>query len=256
MKWPDSTGSRPSTRARSQPSRDPALVLPGKRIGRKRRLALEAAASRHVRAERSAAYPDWYLHRWHLLPEGYMSPRGVALYERLVAPLYYQACEARVMAIVAAELGEASDILELGCGPGHLLVALAAATPGRRLTGVDLSPYMLGAAAASVGSFAALRHADSAALPFAGASFEAVVAMHHLGHVPPAAAAAILDEAHRVLRPGGRLLVVDHRWHAPPAGPFVTTSVRLLPPGLSRLRVLCKQFPTQSPGQPQGEPAS
>lgn len=215
-------------------------MLPIKRIAPRRRETLVEAARSHPRAVASAPYAGWYLHRWHLLPEGYMSDRGVELYTRLVVPLYYQLYEARVLAAVRKELRSANQILDMGCGPGRLLRTLHDSFPAARITGVDLSPYMLERAAALSPDGVRLVHADSSATPFPTESFDAVAALHHLGHVPAPVARAILHEAHRILRPGGRLLVVDHRWHDAPQGPFAEDRSRLLPPGLSRLRVLLK----------------
>lgn len=61
-------------------------------------------------------------------------------------------------------------------------------------------------------------HGDSQSLPWPDGSFDAVFAMHHLGHVPVDVAERVVAEAARVLAPGGRMIVVDHRWHPRVAG--------------------------------------
>jgi len=58
-----------------------------------------------------------------------------------------------------------------------------------------------------------LLHVDAASTPIAGGSLDAVVACHLLGHIPRAHAARVVAEAHRVLRTGGMLLLVEHAWH-------------------------------------------
>ena len=91
---------------------------------------------------------------------------------------------------------------DVGCGSGRYLGALRQA--GARIVGVDLSVGML----AGVVEPAPLVAADSQSLPLADASFDAVMMMHMLYHVPDPSRA--LAEAARVLRPGGTLLVATN----------------------------------------------
>lgn len=79
------------------------------------------------------------------------------------------------------------------------------------LTGVELSPRMLARArerAARLGRTAELREGDAQKLPFGDQSFDAVVCTLALCAIPDQRAA--VAEMHRVLRPGGLLLLVDH----------------------------------------------
>jgi ubiquinone/menaquinone biosynthesis C-methylase UbiE len=98
--------------------------------------------------------------------------------------------------------------LEVAIGTGRNLPFYPT---GVRLTGVDLSPAMLAVAgdrARAVGREVALREADAQALPFADASFDTVVCTLSLCAIPDDRAA--IGEMRRVLRPGGRLLLLDH----------------------------------------------
>ena len=100
------------------------------------------------------------------------------------------------------------DVLEVGVGTGLNLPFYAAEV---RLTGVDLSPAMLAIArerAADLGRAIDLREADAQALPFPDGSFDTVVCTLSLCAVPDHRAA--IAEMRRVLRPGGRLLLLDH----------------------------------------------
>ena len=175
-----------------------------------------ANALAFAEAEPTVDYPRWYLHRWHLLPEGYLSRRSIYRYERDVRRVYNLGVESRMLRRVSARLQRrgAPRVLEIGCGPGRAVAALARHVPGARTAGVDLSPFMVAAAKARVGAGADLRHADATALPWPDRSFDAVVAIHTLGHVPSEVAEAMLGEARRVLRPDGKVLLVDHAWHA------------------------------------------
>lgn len=91
-------------------------------------------------------------------------------------------------------------VLDVACGPGH--VAAAAAARGARVTGVDLSAEMVGAAARAHPAIR-FRAGDAEALPFDAAGFDAVVCNFGLGHFPRPEVA--LGEMARVLAPGGRL---------------------------------------------------
>lgn len=105
------------------------------------------------------------------------------------------------------KLGAHTRALEVGCGPGRLWVENVDRVPeGWDVILTDLSTGMLREAQRNLGAasqrygFVAL---DAQALPFADASFDAVVANHMLYHVPDVELA--LSEFRRVLRPGGRL---------------------------------------------------
>ena len=100
------------------------------------------------------------------------------------------------------------DVLDAGCGTGFLTLELA--SRGHRVTGVDFAPEMLVEArrkAAEQGAGVRFEEADAEQLPFAAWSFDLVVSRHVLWTLPHPEAA--IDEWIRVLRPGGRLAVID-----------------------------------------------
>ncbi len=105
--------------------------------------------------------------------------------------------------------GRASgEVLEVAVGTGRNLPLYP---DGVRLTGIDWSPAMLGIArerAAGLGRDADLRPGDAQALDFADSSFDTVVCALGLCAIPDDRRA--VTEMARVLRPGGRLLLVDH----------------------------------------------
>jgi ubiquinone/menaquinone biosynthesis C-methylase UbiE len=102
-----------------------------------------------------------------------------------------------------------SEILDLGCGAGHLSFALAPHV--RTVTAVDLSAEMLMVVAqeARTRRLENIRTCRGAAegLPFSDQSFEYVCtrySAHHWADLPKS-----LSEMHRVLKAGGRLMIID-----------------------------------------------
>lgn len=100
------------------------------------------------------------------------------------------------------------EVLDMGCGTGRFTIPLAERV--KSVSGLDLSPMMLATARkklADRGLEADLREGDMAALPFADASFDVVVSMLALMHIPREDRQQVFREVARVLRPGGRLLI-------------------------------------------------
>lgn len=111
-------------------------------------------------------------------------------------------------------LRPADAVLDVGCGPGDVTVALAAIVgDSGRAVGIDASSHMIAAAqerAAAVQAQVELAQGDAAALDFADATFTAVRCERTLQWVRDPAAA--VSEFARVTRPGGRVCVIDTDW--------------------------------------------
>jgi ubiquinone/menaquinone biosynthesis C-methylase UbiE len=97
------------------------------------------------------------------------------------------------------------EVLDVACGEGYGSALLARSAP--RVTGADVAPAAIAHARSRYGAQANLEfvEADCARLPFADASFDAVVSFETIEHV--AAQEAFLDEVRRVLRPAGLLVL-------------------------------------------------
>ncbi|WP_031072460.1 class I SAM-dependent methyltransferase [Streptomyces sp. NRRL WC-3742] len=112
-------------------------------------------------------------------------------------------------ALLGAVVEEADGgvVADLGCGPGHVAGWLAGR--GAEVVGVDLSPRMVELARREHPS-PEFRTGDLLALPAADGEFAAAVALYSVIHLEPEDLAPAFAEMHRVLRPGGVLLVSFH----------------------------------------------
>ncbi len=132
----------------------------------------------------------------------------------------------RRAAVRAARVGPEDDVLDVACGTGDLSAALHAAGV-KRVLGVDFSQAMLDLAIVKAGRLRGpgeigYRLGDAMNLEFEDSSFDAVTIAFGLRNVaePPRA----LREFRRVLRPGGRLVVLEF---SEPRRPFIRWVNRL-----------------------------
>ena len=132
-------------------------------------------------------------------------------YDRVVAwSTRDSAIKARVVALTAAQPGE--QVLDLGCGTGTLMLALARQASEAILTGVDADSAILELALARMQAAhvpAQLVQGMSHTLPFADAHFDVAVSTLFFHHLYPSAKRGTVQELKRVLRPGGRVVVAD-----------------------------------------------
>jgi SAM-dependent methyltransferase len=140
--------------------------------------------------------------------------REAARLESVYASSAIATQRARTRAALAARPGERG--LDVGCGPAFLTVELGRDVgPAGRIVGIDESPEMLEAARGRIAreglsDRVEVRLGDAAHPDFPAATFDFVTAVQvylYLRDVEEA-----LREAARVLRPGGRLAVVDTDW--------------------------------------------
>lgn len=100
------------------------------------------------------------------------------------------------------DLPAGAAVLELGCGNGKTLDALARRS--WRVTAVDISSHAVSLARQHPATAtASLVVADAECLPFREGVFDAVFLVHVAGHVPEQGRRAVASEVCRVLRPGG-----------------------------------------------------
>jgi ubiquinone/menaquinone biosynthesis C-methylase UbiE len=119
--------------------------------------------------------------------------------------------------LMAQALGAAERrILDIGCGTGQFAVRIVQQNANARVCGLDLSGRMLSHARVRCrhsGEAIHLVQGDSERLPFPDDYFDAVTCAHSFHHYPRQERVAA--EMHRVLRPGGLVLIADgdrDRW--------------------------------------------
>jgi len=116
---------------------------------------------------------------------------------------------------IAAEAPDGGTVVDLGCGPGEVLLRVAALAPSLDLTGVDLDAEMIERAKRKADRRLAPADArrvrfvaaDASALPLPDESVDLVVSSYAVHHLPDRHAARA--EIMRVLKPGGRALIWD-----------------------------------------------
>lgn len=116
----------------------------------------------------------------------------------------------RAARLLAPESGE--QILDIACGRGQSSFYIAASTPGAAVVGIDWLEENIQVASTLFGGLRSLRYecGDAQALQFAEASFDKALCLEAAFHF--ADKQRFLLEAARVLKPGGRMVLVDFMW--------------------------------------------
>ncbi len=174
----------------------------------------------------SLIYPDYYVRSFHAYEEGNLGwepatevevaaravhariwPEGGAEGDARLRQSYHDILKAQIPTAPR-------DIVDLGCSVGMSTFALQALYPEAKITGVDLSPYFLSVAQYRSASGSQDKppiwlHAPAESTGLPSASVDLVSACLLFHELPQTAAIQIIQEARRVLRPGGYLALMD-----------------------------------------------
>lgn len=108
---------------------------------------------------------------------------------------------------IGQALSNCNSVLDIGCGGGK--TAQTIYDNGiKDVWGIDISPYLLKAAAIRHPNIQYIQ-APAEHLPFPDERFDGVAICYVLHEIPPKYIAKILDEIHRVLKPRGKLVVIE-----------------------------------------------
>lgn len=192
--------------------------LPEVALRRRRRRATPGETPPAVTAE--AGLPGYYRQSFHDQSGGWLTAASAALYDTQVEILFGGLADAmrrqalpplaRWLQARGAADGRGTTLLDLGTGTGAMLAAVGRGFPAMTLHAVDLSAAYIEEASRRLAGRAVQWHrAPAEALPLADGSVDLVTATYLLHELPPEIRDAVLGEVARVLRPGGRLVIVD-----------------------------------------------
>ncbi len=168
-------------------------------------------------------YPDYYLQNFHHQTDGYLSDMSANLYDLQVEILFNGSADAmrrRILAPLKQGLEAFSDVppqkirvLDVACGTGRTLRMLRGALPQASLFGTDLSPAYLRKANQLLSEISSelpqLVQANAEKLPYLDNYFHALSSVFLFHELPGVARQNVINEAFRVLQPGGVLIICD-----------------------------------------------
>ena len=99
-------------------------------------------------------------------------------------------------------------VLDVGCGTGTNLMLYREA--GCNVFGIDLSPAMVEIAQKKLGNRADIRLGDASKMPYSDNSFDLITGFFILHEMPNRIRPAVISEMARVVKHGGRILLIDY----------------------------------------------
>jgi ubiquinone/menaquinone biosynthesis C-methylase UbiE len=182
-------------------------------------------------------YPAYYRRTFHWQTDGYFSAHSAEVYELGVELLFRGTADVMRRQIIppitkfvrAADGARPLRVLDVACGTGRTLHQLAVAHPGLRLYGVDLSPAYVREAGKRLADLpeVALAVENAEALPYADHTFDVVTSVYLFHELPRNARRNVLREMHRVVRPGGLVVIEDSAQLS--ESPELATALRSFP---------------------------
>lgn len=162
--------------------------------------------------------PDYYLQNFHFQSGGWMSDDSADRYDTQVEVLFQGTANAmrrqalpQLFEVFAGRDQRGLRLIDLGCGTGRFLDLLKQAWPRLPLLGLDLSEAYIQHARRHLRRWARidLLVANAEAIPAPDNSVDAVTSIFMVHELPPQVRRVVVKECARVLKPGGRLILLD-----------------------------------------------
>jgi ubiquinone/menaquinone biosynthesis C-methylase UbiE len=158
------------------------------------------------------SYPAYYQQNFHGIKQGYLSIDAAITYDPITQYLLPPNETWVRKGLLERIRCQPRRILDLGCGTGSTTLLLKKAFPQAEVVGLDLSPYMLVVAQDKANQSRLeipFQQGNAEQTGFPDASFDLVTASLLFHEVPPLVACTILQEAFRLLKAGGEVLILD-----------------------------------------------
>ncbi|MDQ3368747.1 MAG: class I SAM-dependent methyltransferase [Myxococcota bacterium] len=164
-------------------------------------------------------FPAYYRRNFHWQTDGYFSEHSAEVYELGVELLFRGTADVMRRQIIppitkfVKEQGGAERVrlLDVACGTGRTLHQIARTHPAMHMWGVDLSPAYVRLARQRLAKVdeVALAVENAEHLPFADATFDIATSVYLFHELPRNARRNVIRELHRVVRPGGLIVLED-----------------------------------------------
>lgn len=162
--------------------------------------------------------PEYYQRNFHFQGDGYLSETSAELYEHQVEVLFAGTADAMRRMIIeplrqqfGSGDGEGLSFLEVGAGTGRATLFVRMAFPRAKIVALDPSGPYLKRAQKQLEKFQRHDFVEGLGekLPFQNESFDAVYSVFLFHELPRAVRRHVIEEGHRVLKPGGFYGFVD-----------------------------------------------
>jgi ubiquinone/menaquinone biosynthesis C-methylase UbiE len=162
--------------------------------------------------------PEYYLQNFHFQSGGWLTDESADRYDTQVEVLFKGTANAMrrqalppLAQVLAGRDQRKLRLIDIGCGTGRFLDFVKQAWPRLPALGIDLSEAYIRHARRHLGRWSRLNLivANAEAIPAADNSVDAVTGIFMLHELPPEVRRSVIGEAARVLKPGGRLILID-----------------------------------------------
>jgi ubiquinone/menaquinone biosynthesis C-methylase UbiE len=162
--------------------------------------------------------PGYYLQNFHYQSGGWLTEKSAELYDTQVEILFNGSANAirrqalpQLQEIFAGRDQRKLKVIDIGCGTGRFIDALKQVWPKLPVLGIDLSEAYVKHARRHLRRWSRVRLgvANAERLPVADDSQDALTSIFLFHELPPKIRRVVLGECARVLKPGGRVVIVD-----------------------------------------------